>query len=187
MRAEVSTAGSSFDTALAAFESIDGKLAFIACRDDDLKPNPARGFGLPAERLRFRAKAGHEYRFMVGALDEPSLLQLSIGEYVPVQIDPTGHVNDAGEAVVTGTLHCSHRLDGLGEWSARQRLDSGAIRRGFANSLGCTGGSERFHVRISPFRGSFRPGALVVRLRWEFRARSSSYAVTEQTAHVRLE
>lgn len=40
MRAEVSTAGSAYDTALAAFESIDDELAFIACRDDDLEPDP---------------------------------------------------------------------------------------------------------------------------------------------------
>jgi hypothetical protein len=189
--AEVSTAGSSYDSVVSVLEVTEDGLRFIACRDDDLPPDPTTASWRPAELVRFTARAGHTYRIVVGSVGEPSLLHLSISEHVLVRIDPTGRLTDEGAAVIHGTVRCSHRLDGIRTTAARQILASGAIRKGVSQDLdGCVAGEQGFRTTVFPSAGVFHRGPISIDMEWQFGERGGfggDYAVTERSARVVLE
>ncbi|MEX2275467.1 MAG: hypothetical protein WEA10_07920 [Actinomycetota bacterium] len=187
MRAEASTGGSAYDTVLGVYEVQEGELRELACRDDELPPDPSEEFGSPSERVRFQAEEGHIYRFMVATTAEPSILQFRLREHIRVTIDPEATQLPDGLAEIHGVLHCTQELEGFGFGTVTQELDSGRVIEGVFNASRKCHAARRFTARVFPLNGRFRSGELHVELTWVFHLRPGPrYSVTEVAAGVQL-
>jgi hypothetical protein len=129
---DVSTGGSTYDTALGVYEGPRGSLFQVAC-DDNSDP-------MLTSHVSFKATGGSTYYLLVVAAwnETPRTLQLSVSLTptqppltLKVSYDPQAPVDgQAGTAVVTGTIGCSRSARTTITASVGQQLGQSAPRAG---------------------------------------------------------
>ena len=140
--------------------------------------------------MTFRARAGQRYLLMVGALEEPSIVRLSLSEHVSIRLEAVGSILDSGAAAVRATLDCSHPLEGLGQGTAFEQLPGGGtIEGGVYWSGTCPGETRRISIRMEPLTGAFAPGTVHIDAMWLFQEQGKQhvYATVDVVADVELD
>jgi hypothetical protein len=139
--ADVSTAGSDYDTALGVYEGSRGSLAQVACENDS---DP-----MLTSHVSFHATAGSTYYVMVVAAGGgmPGTLQLAVTLTPPpppltvkLSYDPQAAVDgQTGSAVVTGTISCSRGIKMTLTVSVGQQLGNSVARTALGKAVvSCT-------------------------------------------------
>ena len=104
----------------------------------------------------------------MGTPDSPDTLDLTLTEVVPVVVDPIGLLLPNGDALVKGTLRCSHPMEGTLDIFGVQGSDESQIFGSAFEDKPCRGGVERWAVVVSPEPDRFHRGRLSLDLSWDF-------------------
>jgi len=150
---DISTAGSDYDTALAVYTGARGNLTPVTCNDD--------ADGALTSHVSIPVAAGTTYYVLAVAAwsSPPGTLQLSLSLTPPpppltltFSYDPKAVVDEqAGTAVVTGTLKCSRSVKTTITVSVAQQLGSSSPRTGAGKGVvACsTKASSPFSITVA--------------------------------------
>jgi hypothetical protein len=158
-RLEANTFGSDYDTTLlAAVDDGEGGLDVIACNDDASSLQ---------SRVRFDAREGETYLFMVGAYDDGpggelvfNLLEAPPGQALSLMlsVDPQGTFHRDGSATIRGTVTCTGA-----DWAEVYAEMSQQVGRFQVIGWGwdfieCSPDGSPFEIPIQGITGSFAGG-----------------------------